>query len=159
MKHIPRSSAAYIFLFLLILLFTIPTNNFGQDKIPKDSVKNNALVPGTWSMQFQINKLFQSKSYNGFTFYGIFQINRHNAVRMGFGLNFINLKSADFVDLANIEILLVNPQSVNPAFKYDYNSQQYSLTFQFVEYPYITSNVLFYFGAGPELGYSRSVLK
>lgn len=159
MINIPRSPAAYIFLFILFFLFANPTYNFAQSKAPKDSVKNNALVPGTWAMQFQINKLFQSKNYNGFTFYGKYQNNRHNAVRAGFGLNFMNLKSADFVNLAYIGILLEDPRNVDTNTKYDYNSQQYSLTFQFIEYPYINSNVLFYLGAGPDLGYSRNVLK
>ncbi len=148
-----------ILLFILILSLATSVRVYAKDNTAEDSVKNNSLTVDTWSMEFQINKLFQPKRFNGFTMYAKYQNDLHDAVRLGFGFNFINLQSADIIDLNNIGIILEDPTKVDLNTRYNYNSQNYTISFQFVKYPYINSNVLFYFGLGPELGYSKSVLK
>jgi len=116
-----------------------------QDSEPK----KNSLQEGMWALQFQVSQNFTLASFQGSTISLKRQYSPNVAIRLGSSINLSSSTSATgFLSMPDSFIYY----SQN-AFG---NSQNISVTAQYLRYPDPIAGVNLFFGAGPVIGFGRA---
>lgn len=121
------------------------------DSIRTGLTRENALHPGMWSVMFQIDEQFTLRPFNGLGIALKRQNSRKSAFRFGVNLN-INTQDDSNSNWAEQgdTIPWENQSEISSS------SQQVSMEFLYVNYPWPDAYVNFYWGAGPQASFSRS---
>ena len=142
---------AYAFAFSVALSLSQRSAFAQESKRDSSGTPRNFLQPDAWALEFGIGYNFSLTSFQGSALSIKRQLNSHEAIQLGIGGSLSDQSTSGSTQY-NLGDTLTYGYSQTGAS----NGGSIQVNLQYVYYPNPDADVIFYFGAGPTIGYSRS---